>query len=141
MSYMLPPTVEKFATLTADVPMIKPSQSADPFSLMLVQIGVIPMDEATEAGLIIQDVMPSGTTGRVVEECSGECPHYARTGVPCAYAVEITTPGEWFGQVLVLTGEQVSVTENATPEWDLNDDAAVVKFLSDWNRGPEDGEQ
>jgi len=141
MSFMVPPTVEKYATLAEDVPMVKPRPDADPFSLMLVQLGIMPIEEAEAEGLIEQATLSAGVTGRVIEECSGECPHYLATGNPCAYAIEITSPGEFLGQVLVLTSEQVSVTENAKPEWDLNDDAAVITFLSDWNAGPEDGER
>lgn len=132
-SYMVPPESDTYATLTEGVTMIRPLDGADAFSLMLVQLGAIPLDEAVSLGLVESDDIPAGTVGRVVEMCAGSCPHFLETGTPCAYVVEITTPGKWEGVQVVVTGEQATVTVTDAHEWTVSDDDQFAAFLRDWD--------
>lgn len=136
MSNMVPPATEKVATVVNDVTMYGPSATADPMSLMLVQFGIIDVQSAVRDGILVTRTIPAGTTGIVVEECAGECEHFQVTGIPCAYVVKITTLGEWHGEEVVMSGEEVTVTVADEATWSPADDVAVFDFLSDLDGFP-----
>lgn len=128
MSYPDQPTI---ATTLHDVPLYKPNpEKVDPFTLMLLQVGLLPMTEAVESGMIDTITIPAGTTGVVIEQCSEDCGHFAETGQPCNVVVRWDN-GPIAGEESVLAAEEVSLY---VPAWSDVDDA----FLYSESHDPED---
>lgn len=124
------PAYPLVATLRSDVPMYRPTETASPITLMLVQMGVLPIEEAVDNGEISKVIVPSGTTAVVIEECSGECGIFQETGVPCSYVVRWDN-GPLAGEEAIVAGEEVTVHQ---PTWSDVDDA----FLYSEAYGPEE---
>lgn len=129
MSYPEQPTV---ATTRNDVALYKPRADVDPFTLMLIQIGAVPVQEAIEQGLFDSVTIPAGTTGVVVEMCSEGCEHYENTGQPCNVVIRWDN-GPIAGEESVLAAEEVSLH---VPAWSDVDDAFLYSEsheLDEWD--------